>query len=264
MTLKQGFSDWLVPKLHGVSTLRAIAKQLLRGWPLQQPFHGGVICLDAVEHSWAWTGSRRYETFDRELQDKLLLLSQDYEMMLDIGSNIGAVTLSVALRNPNIKAICVDPNSRAIALLKKSIRINHLVDRVKTAEAAVADTDGVINFDESGSVTGHISDSGRQVVSIGFEHLLNEYSSSSKCLVKLEIEGFETKLLRTITDVDYLHNLCLVVELHPLQFNEVGNPNDCLNFLLASGAIIEDLQGQPLNQVENKNFTQIVAKWSYA
>lgn len=257
-------SDWVVPKLHRISALRSLAKQFFRGWTIQQSFHGGVICLDAVEHSWAWTGNRRYQTFDSELQEKLLLLSGEYEQFIDIGSNIGAIVLSVLLRNRQINAICIDPNSRAIALLKESLRLNNLSNRVSVVEAAVSDSDGVLTFDESGSVTGHVSNSGKQVACINFVKLINEKLSDKKCLVKIDIEGFETILLKHITEIKPLDNLCLVIELHPLKFNDIGNPQDCLNLLLAAGAKIEDLQGQPLNQLDENNFTQVIAKWFYA
>lgn len=263
MTLKQSFSDWLVPKLHRVSALRGSAKQLFRGWTLQQSFHEGVICLDAVEHSWAWTGSHRYETFDRELQDKLLLLSQDCGRMLDIGCNIGVMTLSVLLRNPTIKATCVEPNSRANVLFKKSVHLNRLTERINTIEAVVADMDGFLTFDECGSVTGHVNDSGRQVPSIEFVRFIEHYSSYTKCLVKIDIEGFETILMQQLTNIKYLHNLYLVIELHPLYFNKVGDPSKCLKLLLESGAVIEDLQGKSINKVENNNVIQVFAKWLY-
>ena len=264
MALKQSFSNLLVPKLHQIPALRAVAKKLFRDRTIRQAFYKGVICLDAVEHSWAWTGNRRYESFDRELQDKLLLLSQNYEMLIDIGSNIGAMSLSVLLRNPNIKAVCIDPNSRAIALLQESVYLNKLEDRVSIVNSAVSEVDGFLTFDESGSVTGHVSDSGKQVTSIDFARLINDYSSSKKCLVKIDVEGFETTIFKLLKEVKHLYNLCLVVELHPLQFNEIGNPKNCFNFLQGSGAIIEDLKGHLLNQVEDENFTQIIVKWSYA
>lgn len=263
MTFKQSFSNSLVPKLHQSSALRAIAKKLLNGYTLQQSFHGGTICLDAVEHSWAWTGSRRYETFDCELQNKLLSLSQDREILIDIGSNIGAMSLSVLLHNPNITAVCIDPNSRAVALLQESVCRNQLGDRIRIIEAAVSDRDGILNFDPTGSVTGHISSSGKQVISIDFARFINEYSSN-KCLVKMDVEGFEGTLLQQLKEIECLHNLCLVIELHPLHFNQVGNPNNCLNMLLNSGAIVEYLSGQRLERVVDENFTQIIARWSHA
>jgi FkbM family methyltransferase len=263
MALKQNLSNSLVSKLHQFSVLRTIAKKFLHEYTLQQPFHSGVICLDAVEHSWAWTGNRRYETFDSDLQDKLLSLSQNYEILIDIGSNIGAMSLSILLRNPHIKAICLDPNSRAIALLRNSIRLNKLADRADVIQAAVSDVDGVINFDDSGSVTGHISQLGKQVNSVSFARVINE-NTSLKCLIKIDIEGFEINLLKSLTDIKNLNNVCFIIELHPLHFNLIGNPNDCLKMLLDSGAIVEDLRGQHLHQVENKNFTQVIAKWPHA
>jgi hypothetical protein len=48
---------WLVPRLHSVRLLRALGKKLLRHRVVEQPFHSGVICMDAVEHPWA--GSSR-------------------------------------------------------------------------------------------------------------------------------------------------------------------------------------------------------------
>ncbi|WP_017654675.1 FkbM family methyltransferase [Fortiea contorta] len=264
MSLKQfTLLDAIVPILHKFSSLRSLAKKIFRGLIVQQPFHQGVICLDAVEHSWAWSGSRRYESFDCEVQDKLLSLSQNCEVLIDIGSNIGAMSLSVLLRNPNIKAVCIDPNCRAISLLKKSVALNHLANRVSIIEAAVSDKDGVLIFDEGGSVTGHISESGRKVSAISFAKLLNEYSSK-KCLVKMDIEGFESKLLNFLKDIKNLENLYFVIELHPLNFNEVGNPNDCLNLLLNSGAVIKDVKGKHLNRVPDEYFTQVIAEWSNA
>lgn len=260
--MQPSISNLIFSKLHQIPALRTIAKKILRGYTLRQPFHGGIICLDAVEHSWAWTGSRRYETFDRELQDKLLSLSQNYEILIDIGSNIGAMSLSVLLRNSNVKAVCIDPNSRAIALLQNSIDLNQLTDRFDVVEAAVSAVDGVLNFDESGSVTGHVSPSGKQVNSVSFARLINE-NHSHKCLIKIDVEGFEVNLLKHLSSLINLTNLCLVIELHPLGFNTIGNPNDCFKFLLDSGAIIEDIRDQRLYQVEDKKFSQVIAKWSH-
>jgi FkbM family methyltransferase len=255
--------DGLVSTLHKISGLRSLAKKIFRGYTLRQRFHGGVICLDAVEHSWAWTGSRRYETFDYELQDKLLSLSLDCEVLIDIGSNIGAMSLFVLLRNPNIKAVCIDPNSRAISLLKESMIFNQLGNRVSIIEAAVSDKDGVLFFDESGSVTGHISQSGKQVSTISFLQLINEYSSN-KCLVKMDIEDFKTNLLKFFREIKNIQILCFLIELHPLIFNRIGNLNDCLSLLLSSVAVIKDVRGRHLNRVQNQDFTQVIVEWSNA
>jgi len=47
------FAEAVVRNLHRFAPIRAIGKRLLRRRTIRQPFHGGVICLDAVDHSWA-------------------------------------------------------------------------------------------------------------------------------------------------------------------------------------------------------------------
>src|SRR5437867_10895127 len=121
--------SWFL-RLHRWGVLRKIARRLFRGVTLRQPFHGGVICLDAVEHSWAWSGKFRYEAFDKELQDCLLSLSYKLSHILDIGCNVGAMSLTVLLRNASASAVCFDPNRRAIGLLRRSGELNGLADRL--------------------------------------------------------------------------------------------------------------------------------------
>ena len=247
--------------LHQSAALRKIARRVCHGWTLRQSFHGGVICHDAVEHSWAWTGAFRYASFDRELQEKLLLLSRDHEMLLDLGCNVGAMLLSVTLRNPAIKALGVDPNCRAVELLNKSIAANHLSHRAHVIEAAVADRDGSVSFDETGSVAGHVSASGRAVASVDFARLVNEHSQAQKCLVKIDIEGFETVLLDQLSRLKFRKNLCLVIELHSLGFNQAGDPQRCMRALLESGAKVMDLRDCPITGVAEDQITQVQAVW---
>ena len=146
--LRRRLADRLVARAHRWPALRALGKRLLRRRTVRQPFHGGVICLDAVEQSWAWTGSIRLESWDRHIQDRLLALSRDCRTMIDIGANLGAMSLSVALRNPDIAIICVEPNRRAAELLRQSIALNRLGDRVTVREAVAGQTDGSVGFEE--------------------------------------------------------------------------------------------------------------------
>ncbi len=166
--------------LHRLAFLRAAAKSLCRGWVVRQPFHGGVICLDAVEHSWAWTGRNSYEKFDQPLQDALLRHSQERPWLVDLGSNLGAMTLSVVLRNPRAHAVAVDPNPRAHQLLQKSVRRNRLGDRVRLVTAAVAPPGAAVRFDFTGSVVGHVTPDGSAVPAATVTELLDLVPSGER------------------------------------------------------------------------------------
>jgi FkbM family methyltransferase len=247
--------------LHRFAFARRIARRLLHGLTLRQGFHGGSICLDAVEHSWAWTGKRRYETFDRPLQDRLLSLSSTFPYFIDVGCNIGAMALSVLLRNPSAMALCIDPNSRAIRLCRESVRINHLEGRIIIEEAAVTDHAGVACYDDSGSVLGHISEIGKPVKSLDILAVVDGAATSQPCLVKIDVEGYELCLLKRLAASKLLRKICLVVELHPRGFNGFGDPESALAILADSGAHVCDLNGVSAPRVINEGFSQVICAW---
>lgn len=263
---RRPFTDWLVPRLHRAPALRALGRRLLRRRIIRQPFHGGVICLDAVEQSWAWTGGIRLETWDRPIQDRLLALSRECPTMIDVGGNVGAMSLSVALRNPDITIVCLEPNARACALLRESVVLNRLGDRVTVREAVAGDADGAVGFEEGGSTTGHIVASGQVTKpSLDFARLVDESAASGRCLVKVDVEGYETLLLAVLKRVMSRHNVLLFVELHALGFNGFGNPAACGELLLDSGASLADADGRPVPSIEPWTdglvTRQIEARW---
>jgi hypothetical protein len=89
--------------------------------------------------------------------------------------------------------------------------------------------------------------------------LINEYSSQ-KCLIKIDVEGFETILLQKLEQFRNLQNVCLVMELHALGYNE-GNPTECVRLLLQSGATLRHLNGLPASSIDPSQITQIIARW---
>jgi hypothetical protein len=68
--------------------------------------------------------------------------------------------------------------------------------------------------------------------------------------------------MRQLARLAHLHNLCFMVELHPLGFNDIGNPGECLKLLEESGAVIEDFSESILSQVEENEITQVIVRWN--
>jgi FkbM family methyltransferase len=263
MDLKEGkLRLRAVHTLHRLAFLRRLAKRVCRGWVIRQPYYGGAICLDAIEHSWAWTGQNSYEKFDRPLQDALLRLSQEHPWLIDIGSNLGAMTLSVLLRNPAALAVAIDPNPRAHQLLQKSLQRNNLTARVRLVHAAVAPADATIRFDFEGSVVGHVAETGVAVPTVTVAELLRDVPPSESPVIKVDVEGFESQILPDLIEAARARRAILVIELHPLGLNGLADPARGLELLRSSGAALTDLEGRAVASLNPADFTQIVARWS--
>lgn len=257
--MRDKYLRWLIYPFPPNSIFRIIGKRLVSGLSLKQNFYNGVIYFDAVSQSWAFKGNS-YETIDIELRNELLSLSRECHHFIDIGCNIGTLTLFLLLMNSDIHVVSVDPNAKVLALLKKSLRANRFEHRAIIKHAAVSTENGSVHFSSPISEQGHISISGKKVDSLSFSDLLNKYSSR-KCLVKIDVEGFETTLLKTLGHVKNLHNLCLVVELHSFGYND-GNPQECINLLKNSGASLKRVDGLEISKTEQTKITQIIAQWN--
>jgi len=241
---------------HQFKTLRKLAKILGRKINIKQKFHSGYIFLNAVEHSWAWTGNINYNNFDVELQNYIHQASIEYDYFIDIGSNIGVMTIGTLLTNHNIKAVAIDPNHTAINLLKKSLKYNNLQDRSKVINAVAGDYDGTINFNSEGSVIGHVSENGTKTNIVKTSSILNQYSNY-KSLVKIDIEGYESKIIDELTLINNIQNFRFIIELHEDDFNDVGNPQYVFNKLRNLNAIITDFSGNILDSVPQNAISQI-------
>lgn len=246
-----------VKLFHQFKFLRLIAKKIAKNLTIQQRFYQGKICLNAVEHSWAWTGKNRYETFDRELQDKLYNASFTHNLLIDIGANIGVMTVGTLLHNPAIKAIAIDPNKLANQLLKKTIKLNQLESRCQVINHAVGKENGVIVFDETGSVTGHVSIRGRMVEQVKLSELLNQ-NHQQKTLVKIDVEGYETVLVEDFDAIINIKDYTFFIEVHQMGFNQIGNPKKVFDKLKELNATITDLNGKIITQLQPHLITQII------
>ena len=241
---------------HQFKALRQIAKVIGGNINIKQKFYSGYIFLNAVEHSWAWTGDRNYNNFDLPIQQYIHKSAVGRDIFVDIGSNIGVMTLGTLLNNNMIKAVAIDPNKDAIKLLNKSLIYNKISDRCITINAVVGDYDGKIKFDSTGSVTGHVSKTGKEVSVIKLSSILNQYKDL-KTLVKVDIEGYETQIIKELEKIENLNNFKFIIELHPLGFNDVGNPEYVFNLFKNLNGKISDLNGVELTSINQNDISQI-------
>jgi len=187
---------------------------------------------------------------------------------IDVGGSVGTMALSVALRNGAIHVVTIEPNARAAALLRQSVRLNRLDRRITVVEAIAAAADGELPFEETGSANGHVALAGAASAkpAIDFCRLVAETAGRGRCLVKIDVEGFETTLLERLPDSSARHNLVVFVELHALGFNGFGDPERCLTMLRDSDAVVRRIDDGPIGDLRNWrdpiSTVQVEARWA--
>lgn len=251
----------LAKRLHRFPLLRRLAKRVAAGRTVQQPFHGGVICADAVEHAWAWIGNRRLEDFDRFLQDRLVDLTIKRPNFLDIGCNLGVMTLSVLLRNRGVTTVSVDPNQRAIELLNRSIHLNSLGRRAQTLCLAVSNSSGSLFYEAGGSFVGHVVEQGKSVPAVPLLELIAQQVRGPS-VIKIDVEGYETALVDSLAHLPNLRGSALVIELHPRGFNGLGDPTAVVNALRSQVNLSLRVDGgSELAALDPTGFHQLEVLW---
>lgn len=243
--------------LHQFKPLRDAAKVVAQKVDLKQKFYGGYIFLNAVDHSWAWTGKDRYETFDIDLQNFIYQTSKGYDYFVDIGCNVGVLSLGTLFHNETVKVIAVDANIKTINLLNKSLAYNKLAKRCAVVCKAIGNQNGTIKFDIEGSVTGHVSEKGTEVELVKLSDFLRLYGQS-KTFVKIDIEGYEMQIINEFAGIQNLSNFKFIIELHPIGFNGIGDPQNFLAQLKNMNANITGLDGKAITEIDIYGITQAI------
>lgn len=244
-------------KLLKIDIVNRIAVKFFPKLTLQQSFHGGVIYMNARQHKWVWNEGLKFETFDSHLQDTIFKTSKGYDLFVDIGCNIGVMTIGTLLYNKEIKAVSVDASRIAINLLNKSLRANKLTDRCSTICAAIGNKNGTTNFNDNfASLIAHIDTTGSEIDQIQLSSLLNNYNQQ-KILVKIDTEGYEAIILSDLKNVKNLKNMTFLIEIHNENMNEFGNPTKVFEYLKESEGIIMDMEGSILTSVRSDEITQV-------
>jgi hypothetical protein len=134
--------------------------------------------------------------------------------------------------------------------------------RCRVINAAVAPDRTAVRFDFSGSVVGHVTDSGVPVPTVTVAELLRGLPAGEAPLIKVDIEGFESRILPDLIGAARASRAVVVIELHPQGLNGLGDPAAGLELLRAGGAVLTGLDGRPLPALNPADFTQVVARWA--
>ena len=175
-------------------------------WFRKMPYEAGVA---------SWVGAR---------------VANDYDVVIEIGANVGLYTCLLGILakgQSRLKRVyAFEPSVEAFRRLQVNLESNKLLG-VVTFQAAVAEESGFLDFFQP---LGHLTNgslrkdfaahfdggvSGSSVVTIAAIHLMTLLVPGDRALIKIDVEGFEPKLLEALIPLMNQYNPDLIIEILP-------------------------------------------------
>jgi FkbM family methyltransferase len=158
------------------------------------------------------------------------------DVFLDIGANLGFFTmLASRMVGQTGEVISFEPNPLNLQLIYASIQ-RDAADNVRIYPYAASDKAGILRFLTVGSNGGVMNDDDKRDTSMLVQAVtLDEFLKDQRRIdmVKLDIEGHEISALKGMIGLLRRDRPKIIAEFHPwaMRLNELGEPDDYLNFL---------------------------------
>jgi FkbM family methyltransferase len=167
----------------------------------------------------------------------LLHFLNENDIFFDVGANVGSYTLLAAGIK---KAICIsfEPAPETFKLLEANVKLNKLGTHVTCVRAAVGADAGYISFTQDQDTTNHvITGHGLYPNDISVPVVkLDAYCFHRPILLKIDVEGFETEVLKGSQDLLKQQDLtAIIIELNGSGGRYQYSEEDVHQQLLESG-----------------------------
>jgi FkbM family methyltransferase len=187
--------------------------------------------------------------------------------LFDIGAHFGLFSLAAV--QLNAKAVAVDPSAIAIRMIYRQTVLNHATQKIRVLQAAVSDTDGVVEMLSSGVfsegyfrfATGRPSRELTQIRSVTIDQMMSDFGAPTH--IKIDVEGHEAAVLRGGRETLMRFSPGLFLELHNQMVAAAGgDPNSALDELKNVGYETFAFDGTPIdrNVIFRKPITRVVAR----
>lgn len=176
--------------------------------------------------------------------------------VLEIGAGIGILTILMARwAGPQGRVYAFEPTALTRDILLQNLVLNGVADRVTIVGEAISDSRGTADFfvektaglNTLSAIHGSIPHARRVQVPVTTIDDFCEENSIAPDLIKIDIEGYECHALRGAKRTLVRYNPVLVVEVHPMNWSEIGVEPESFPSLL------EDLQYRA-TALENQQF----------
>jgi FkbM family methyltransferase len=155
-----------------------------------------------------------------EFDDMMFLLHflRPGDSFFDVGANVGGYTL-LASGVCKADSITIEPVSSTMEILNKNMALNNLKGRVTTINSAAGAQAGVLSFTSNEDTTNHVATENEStqnnIVNVPVITIDSLIDKNQPSLIKIDVEGFETEVLRGMKATLDLSSLkAIIIELN--------------------------------------------------
>ena len=128
----------------------------------------------------------------------ILHLTNETDIFVDIGANVGAYTI-LACGARRARGYCFEPVPATYGRLTDNLLINHLGSRVTAFNLGVSDQEGALRFIADRNCSNHVAsreDDAVETIDVPVRSLDSILDRSAPTILKIDVEGFETRVLQ--------------------------------------------------------------------
>jgi FkbM family methyltransferase len=153
---------------------------------------------------------------------------------LDISANIGVTAMHLSRHAHSGRVIAIEAGEKNAQCLRTNITVNGLTN-VEVLNAAIGDRTTEVKFSEHFAF-GHISSDGVPVPMMTIDDLAARFSLDRIDFIKIDVEGYEYKILRSALNLVNRYGTLIYFELN--SYCQVAlsdtNPKEFMNWLRCS------------------------------
>jgi FkbM family methyltransferase len=194
------------------------------------------------------------EHYEPAVFDYLKAQIQPRAVVLDVGAHVGLFTVLLARwAGPNGQVFAFEPTPVTRAALRDHLTLNQVADRVTVCPWAVSDNEGrslvytVSNSPENtlAPIHGRLANASAIAIEMTTIDAFCAVREIRPTLIKIDIEGYELHALRGAKRTLLRHHPLVVVELHPMNWPEIGVTGEqVIEFLRDVNYRLLPLEGQ--------------------